>query len=283
MELVYEVTSAGQDLPALLPEGQEVELTVTMVSDSQITMSAFFPSLDHTIDIQVPTNTVQQAVEPTLLESDIRKAKQALDLIRQEGVYADTAELDQLDAELTDINKRLDQGRADDDRNKEVLDNLRRSLRKLDDIQDASEWPKTEAELKDVFYRLEDTNKNFGNAESTQLLEQFRGHIHQVISGRKVRLGQDLIESMRQLDFALVDEGLGAQMEITMLNQFNADFDTHDWSDRNKAKLLITQGLQMAGANPSKVQLRALVMELYKLLPTVQQPILSGDDSLLTD
>jgi hypothetical protein len=57
----------------------------------------------------------------------------------------------------------------------------------------------------------------------------------------------------------------------------------HDWSDRNKAKMLISQGLQIAATSPSKQRLRHIVIELYKLLPGIDKPILAGDGTVLTD
>ena len=89
---------------------------------------------------------------------------------------------------------------------------------------------------------------------------------------------------MRHLDFRLIDEGLGAQMEIGLLQQFNAEFDSHSWRDRNKARMLINQGLQMAANNPSKERLRPLISELFRLLPEMDRPIRpGGDQSVLTN
>ena len=282
-EHVYDVIISGEDVPALLPDGSDVDLTINVDKSERITLSAFFPYLHHTHEIEVPNSTTQQEIQADWLESEIRKAKQTLNLIKQEGTYSDSETLDKLSIELNDIQKRFEQGKGDYDRKKEVLENLRRSLRKLDDIQDASEWPKTEEELKDVYYRLEETNKELGNEKTTAVVEQFKEQIPQVIKEQNVKVARELIDNMRHLDFMLIDQGLGAQMEIGLLQQFNEDFDSHDWSDRNKARTLINQGLQMAANNPSKKKLRPVVIELYKLLPDVKQPILSGDDSVLTD
>ncbi|MEO0075427.1 MAG: hypothetical protein ABIK31_04880, partial [candidate division WOR-3 bacterium] len=184
----------------------------------------------------------------------------------------------------------LQHGRSDYDRKKQVLDNLRRCLRKLDDIQDSTEWPKTEEELKDAFYKLEETFKEFeGKVEGLneervkEAIAQFKEQIPQVIKDKNVKVSRELIDLMRGMTFAIVDAGLGARLEISLLRQFNDEFDIHDWSDRNKAKILINQGLQLAATNPSKQRLRSIVIELYKLLPGIDKPIFSGDDSVLTD
>jgi len=276
-EHVYDIIISGEDLPKLLPEGSDVDL-IFNVDTSKITLSAFFPILDYTYEKEVPTSTMQAEVDAEWLENEINKAQQTINLIKQEGACSDQEELNKLDSEINDNKKRFDQGRGDYDRKKDVLDSLKRSLKKLDKIQDDNEWPKTEEELKAVFYRLEDTNKQFGNEESAPIVEQFKDQIPEVIKEKNVKIAQELIDNMRQFDFSLADKGLGAQMEIMMLQNFNDDFDTLDWGDRNRARMTLDRGLQMAANNPTKERLRPVVLELYKLLPDTDKPIIDGGD-----
>lgn len=289
-EHVYDVIISGEDLPALLPEGSDVDLTVKVDKSERITLSAFFPYLTFTQEVDVPSNTTQKEIDAKWLETEISKAKQTLNIIKQEGDFADKDSLNKLSIELAELEKLLEQGRSDYDRKKQIIDNLRRSLRKLDDIQDSTEWPKTEEELKDAFYKLEETFKEFeGKVEGLneerikEAIAQFKEQIPQIIRDKNVKVAKELTDLMRGLSFTLVDQALGAQMEIMMLKQFNDEFDMHDWSDRNKAKMLISQGLQIAATNPSKQRLRPIVIELYKLLPGIDKPIFAGDDSVLTD
>jgi len=275
-EHVYDVIITGEDLPKLLPEGSDVDLTVKVDKSERISLSAFFPILDYTHEIEVPSDTTQKEIDANWLGSEINKAQQTLNLIKQEGVYYDQEKLDKLDTEISETKKRFEQGKGDYDRKKDVLDNLRRSLKSLDEIQASSEWPKTEEELKDVFYRLEETNKKFGNEKTNIIVEQYKEQIPEIIKEKNVKVAQEMIDNMRQLDFALIDQGLGAQMEIMMLKNFNDEFDTLDWSDRNRARMTLDRGLQMAANNPSKENLRQVVIELYNLLPDTQKPIIGG-------
>ena len=275
-EHVYDVIITGEDLPKLLPEGSDVDLTVKVDKSERITLSAFFPALDYTHEIEVPSNTTQKEIDATWLESEINKAQQTLNLIKQEGVYSDQEKLDSLDAEISETKKRFEQGKGDYDRKKDVLDSLRRSLKKLDEIQASSEWPKTGEELKDVFYRLEETNQKFGNEKTNGIVEQFKEQIPEIIKEKNVKVAQEMIDNMRQLDFALIDKGLGAQLEIGLLHNFNDDFDTLDWKDRNRARMTLDRGFQIAANNPTKAALRPIIIELYNLLPDTQKPIVGG-------
>jgi molecular chaperone DnaK len=275
-EHVYDVIITGEDLPKLLPESSHVDLTVKVDKSERITLSVFFPTLDYTHEIGVPSDTTQKEIDTNWLGSEINKAQQTLNLIKQEGVYQDQEKLDKLDTEISETKKRFEQGKGDYDRKKDVLDSLRRSLKNLDEIQASSEWPKTEEELKDVFYRLEETNKQFGNDKTNSIVEQFKEQIPEIIKDGIVKVAQEMIDNMRQLDFALIDQGLGAQMEIMLLKNFHDDFDTLDWKDRNRARMTLDRGLQMAANNPSKENLRQVVIELYNLLPDPQKPIIGG-------
>lgn len=288
-EHVFDVIISGEQLPSLLPEGSDVDLTLKVDKSERVTVSAFFPYLNFTEEVVIP-ETVQKEIDAKWLETEISKAKQTLNIIKQEGDFTDKDSLNKLSNELAELEKLLEQGRSDYDRKKQIIDNLRRSLRKLDDIQDSTEWPKTEEELKDAFYKLEETFKEFeGKVEGLnedrikEAIAQFKEQIPQIIRDKNVKVAKELTDLMRGLSFTLVDQALGAQMEIMMLKQFNDEFDMHDWSDRNKAKMLVSQGLQIAATNPSKQRLRPIVIELYKLLPGIDKPIFAGDDSVLTD
>ena len=239
--------------------------------------SAFFPYLEFTFEKNIETENIGE-VDANWLESEINKAQQTLNLIKQEGVYSDQIKLDKLDTEISETKKHFEQGKGDYDRKKDVLDSLRRSLRTLDDIQDESEWPKTEEELKDVYYRLEETNKQFGNDKTNGIIEQFKDKIPEIIKDKIVKFAQEMIDNMRSLDFALVDQGLGAKMEIGYLMHFNDEFDTLDWKDKNRARITLDRGLQMAANNPTKENLRPIIIELFKLLPETDKPIIGGGD-----
>ena len=287
---MYDVIITGEQLPALLPEGSDVDLTIKVDKSERISISAFFPYLNFTEEISVPSNTTQKEIDADWLEIEIAKAKQSLNIIKNEGGATNKEELEKLNSEVAELEKLLEQGRSDYDRKKQVLDNLRRSLRKIDDVQDAAEFPKTEEELKNAFYRLEETFKKVeGKVEEINdggvraAIAQFKEQIPQVIKEKNVKVAKELIDQMRGLDFMLVDAALGAQMEIQILKEFNDEFDINEWSDRNKAKMLIQQGLSIAASTPTKAKLRPIVIELYKLLPKSDKPIFVGDDSVLTD
>jgi molecular chaperone DnaK len=277
-EHVYDVIITGEHLPRLLPEGSDVDLTLKVDKSERITVSAFFPTLDFTHEIEVPRDTTQKEIDEDWLEAEIHKATQSLKLIKEADTFTDIDKLNQIESELDDSKTEFDQGKGDYDRKMGILDSLRNTLKEIDTLQAKGEWPKIEEELKSVFYSLEETNTQFSNDKAIQIINEFKAQIPGVIKDKNIKVAQDLIDNMRQLDYAIAAEGLGAQMEIMHLNHFNEEFDILQWRDRSRARSILDRGLQMAVDNPEKERLQPIISELYKLLPDADKKILSDGD-----
>lgn len=278
---IYDIIISGVHLPKLLPAGSDVDLTIKVDQSERKTASIYFPLLDHTEEIDVPTDTKQKDIDEDWLEESIEKTRHTLNFIILEGVYEDTDILDKLESDLDNIERNFNQGRKDYDTKMQTRTNLRKVLKEIEKIQEMSEWPKIEEELKTAFYRLEQTCDRFDNEQAKQLVQQIKRQIPDVIKTKDAKLAQNLIESINSLGFQITDEGLGAQMEVSILHNLNEEFDTLDWHDRRRARTLLDKGLQMAATNPVKEQLRSIVIELYRLLPDTEKPLAGGDTSLL--
>lgn len=280
-EHVYDVIISGQDVPSLLPENSDVDITLYVDNSERMKIEAYFPLLDHTCEIEIPTNNVQKEIDANWLKSELNKAKQSIIMIKQEGIHKDLNELDALSTEISELDKLLEQGKSDYDRKKQVLDNLKRVLKKIDQVQENTEWPRVEEELKSVFYSLEETNRDLGNQETTAIVNQFKEQVPIIIKERNVKLAKELVENMRALGFSILDVGLGPRLEIGLIHDFNQNFNTHEWSDRNRARILINQGIQIAANNPTKERLRPIVIELFNLLPKAERAVIPGAGDLL--
>ncbi len=287
---VFSAIITGEDMPSFLPAESNVDLTIN-VDNEKITLTAYFPLLDHSHLMTFDSRDLGEGqIDLGYLDTEIARAKQTLSLMKSEYDSVVEQEVDKLYADICELEKLLSQGRGDFDRRKQVLNDLRRKLRRIDKIQEETEFPKLAEELKSVFYRLEKTFQRYeGQCEglnenaAREAIKQFKQQIPQVIKEGNVKVAKELIQDIRGLDFALLDAGMGAQMEINLLKEFNDDFEIHEWSDKNKARMLIKQGLDIAANSPSKRKLRPILIELFKLLPKSDKPIFADDDSILTD
>ncbi len=278
-EHVYDAVIKGDDLKSFLPVDSPLELTVNVVKDSVIRMKAFFPTLDDTVTIDVETENVQTAHSAEWLGEEIGKAKRALKVLTEYGEHSDPTEVEKLCQSITEIETSLDQAPSDYDRRMQVRNNLRDILRKVDRIEDSAEWPATKEKLEETLNDLEDYLSRHRESLNPAVVEraeaalrQFSEQVPIVIRAQDNRLAKQLTEEIDGTGFALSDALYGVQLYIKILRDYDEEFEIHDWSDRNRARLLINQGLGMAANSPTRDGMRGLLREIFSLLPESDQP-----------
>ena len=271
-EHVTDIIISGADLPSLLPENSDVDLTVNVDRSEKITVTAFFPYLDFTYEATVERTV--SSIETSWLENEIRKAKGSIAELKQDG-NSDNGQLAKVEAELEQIDKSFENNKNDVDGKQEVLTNLRKSLKTIDELNDTTEWPKLEETLKEEFYRLEKANNDLGNEKTTQVVNQFRSQLDEVIRAKDVKLGNVLLEEMTQFFVQLTF----IYQLIGFIRSHNDNFGSFHWKDSGRARTLLNKGVQIIGENPTVDDLHPVVISLIDLLPNEERP--SGDDSVL--
>jgi len=273
-EHVYDIIISGTDLPALLPENSDVDLTVNLDKSQKMTVNAYFPYLDYTEEIEVPTDTLQ-SVKTNWLANEIRKAKGSIVELKNQGNHANDSQIEKLETEVAQLEKSFNSNKSDVDTKQEVLTNLRKSLKVVDELNEGREWPQLEEELKDEFYRLEEVNKKLGDDRSTQIVNQLRNQLDQVIPTKDVKLGMALLEEIRDVFFGMT---MIYQL-IGIIREYNQNFGNYPWVDSSRARQLLNTGMQKIAENPEVEDLRQIVISLYQLLPEEVRP--SSDDTVL--
>ena len=271
-EHVTDIKISGADLPSLLPENSDVDLTVNIDRSEKITVTAWFPYLDFTYETSVERTI--SSIETDWLSNEIRKAKGSISELKQDG-NSDDANLQKIEAELEQIEKSFENNKNEVDAKSQVLSNLRKSLKTIDELNETTEWPKLEETLKEEFYRLEKANNELGNDKTTQIVNQFRSQLEEVIKAKDVKLGNVLLEEINMFFFKLTE----IYQFIRMIRNFNGNFEDYDWSDSNRARQLVNSGISKISENPDKEELRQILISLYDMLPDDEKP--SGDDSIL--
>lgn len=278
-EHVYDVQIKGDDLRSFLPADSPLELTVHVAKDGDITMKVYFPTLDDTVSVNVPTESKQTAYSAEQLYGEIGAANRAVGALGSLGSHVDPTELEKLSEALNEIETSLDQAPEDYDRRMQVRNNVREVLRKVDKLEDSADWPATQQKLNDTFKHLEDYFEKIrddlapaGAERARAAIDQLREQIPAVIKTQDKKTAKRVIEDMDRMGFALSDVLLGVHMYIEILRSYDEEFDIHDWSDRNKARLLINQGIGMAANNPTREGMLSLLRELFSLLPESDQP-----------
>lgn len=271
-EHVSDITISGLDLPGLLPENSDVDLTVKVDRSEKITVMAYFPYLDHTEEVEV--KSIAKSIDDGWLSNEIRKAKFAVKEL-QKNANVDAAMSTKHASNIDEIESQFERNRGDEAGRSEVLELLRKVLKEIDELQGAAEWPKLQEELKDLYYKLEKANNDLGDDRTTRQVEEFRTQLDSIIRSKDIKLGNVLLDEMGSFFFRLT---MIYQL-MGFVRNYHEDFDSYNWKDPSKARGLINEGLRIIGQNPTTDELHPVVMSLLNLLPDDERP--SEDNTVL--
>jgi len=266
---IYDVIITGETIPKLLPEGSDVEITIKVDRSEKMMFSAYFPLIEHTEELEIDIKNTEPP-KPEFLQSEIHKA------IRTAKKVNDTDAIANLEKLESDVQK----SGVTNDGKLQILDNLRKELLKLEEAEKKAEWPKVEQELKDAFYELEDLiEKIKANSDDNDLnmdkveahIQEYKKTIEQVIKDKNTKEAKHLISEIGSLDFNLRNAVTGNAMDVQFLKHIDSDFNSYHWKDRNKARQLCNQGLQLATAGNTG-GIRNILVQLISLMPDDEKP-----------
>ena len=257
-----EVIITGETLPALLPEGSDVDITIK-VDRSQLTkFTAYFPLLNHTEELEIE---IKQTEPPTeeLLTKEILKAKRT----------AQRVNANDISEKLEELEKQLENEKGSADGKMKILDGLRKELLKLDIAEKVAEWPKVEQELKDAFYILEDLiEKIKANRDDEDLdidkvethMQEYKKTIEHIIQHKDLKSAKELTEEIDVVDRELRNSVSGGLVDKGRLEYHDREFNTLQWKDKTKARQLVNQGLKLISEGKTS-QLRPILHQIWDL------------------
>lgn len=260
--LVTEVVITGEDLPALLPEGSEVEITIKIDSSQLMKFSAYFPLLNHIEELQVDINNTEPPTEE-LLNNEISKAKKVAKKVNDSDV---SNNLDELEVQLEN-----EKGSADG--KMKILDSLRKELLILDKAEKLAEWPKIEKALKDSFFeweelinKIEDNNDDgeidIDKVKSNNI--EFKNTIEQIIRQKDSKAAKELTDIIVGLIIELRNSLTGGDVDRRRIEYHDKEFNNISWKDKNKARVLVNQGLKLIEEGKTN-QLKSILYQIWDL------------------
>ena len=254
-EFVGEVEINGDDVDVTIPKNANVDITVKVDRNEQMTVDAYFPDQDVTI-----TKTIDTSIKQTLedakrfSEREMPKARRAIRDLKQEG------------HDVTSLERQLESVEREQENSSEskmVMQHLKEVLRSIEDFEDSTEWGRVEAQLREEFERLEKANADLGDAKTTQAVNALRSQVDDVIRRQDVKMATELKELVHTLFFQLtmVYQCMG------VIQGMNRDFDTIRWKDRTRARQLLNQGIAEINNQPTRDKLQPIAAALIELLP----------------
>lgn len=254
-EFVGEVEINGDDVDVTIPTNANVDITVKVDRNEQMTVDAYFPDQDVTVSKTIDTSK-KQSIEDAkdFADEQLPKAKRSIRNLRNEG------------HDVSDLEQQLDSvenEHANSTESKMVMQHLKEVLRKIEDFEDNTEWGRVEAELRDEFDRLEKANADLGNNKTNQAVNALRQQIDEVIRKQDIKMARELKGIVTHLFYQLT---MVYQCRY-LIEDMNRDFDVIRWKDRNRARTLINQGLSEINNQPTREKLQPIAVALLELLP----------------
>lgn len=254
-EYVADVVITGDDIETLIPEGSEVDITLRVDSSEQMRLEAHFLATDQTVEKVLDTSKKQtlESIEQEIKDG-MRDAGAAIARLEGDGIPVGElqSDLDRVKAESGNSGER-----------KAVLQHLKEVLRKIESLDESTEWQRLERELRDEFDRLEAAQHKLGDDKTARLVEQLRQQTDKVIRTMDVKMGRETLDEVRSLfvHLTMVYQCMG------LIKRCQARFGIIRWKDAARARQLVNKGLELMTAQPTVEQLHPIACALIDLMP----------------
>ena len=275
---VATVKITGNDIGKLLPKNSEINLFLEIVKDGVFNLSIDIPFLNETLEKPFDVSQKQKGEDDKWFDQQFDDLESEIEEFEENNDNYDTDKINNIKSNINDIKKGYDSRKLDDDTRMQTRDNLRKQFAEFDNVENESTWPTAESSLKDSFYKLEDKLKNSENDGLIHSLDRIRRQMEKVIAKKDVKSAKQLEGEISSLMLSILDDEHGVELYISILYNFNQDFNSQAWTNRSKARSILDNAMREAVSSPDKNRIRNYVGQLYGLLPRTEK---EGRDDIL--
>lgn len=256
---LYDVILNGEDLPNVLPEGSEVNIRLHAERSGTVdSLIVDIPYLDMEIDLteRVSSNTKTE-LPKSLIDYEISEMKKKVREMNDQKLIQ----------RIEEIQNQYNSA-SDRDSKDQTLAELQELGKEIDAQYALGEWEREEKRLRGMFDETEKDNQKYGNAQTTQILNQLRENVDNVIHSKNVEMAKELYDQLWAFDFKLAE----VDFYIAWIIGWKRDFNIKSWSDKSHAITLINKGIDIIKNQPTADKLRPIVDGLIALLPIDERP-----------
>lgn len=254
-EYVADVVITGDDMESLIPENSSVDVILKVDTSEQMTLEVHFLASDFTVEKKLDTSK-KQSVEDAenVIKKQLKEAQQSIDRL---------ADADISDAKIQEELDRVKEEAKNSSEKKAVLQHLKEVLRKIESLDENTEWQRLEAKLREEFDRLEKAQNDLGDENTARLVNQLRLQTDQAIRSKDVCVGREILEQINSLfiHLTLVYQCMG------LIRSCHKRFDTICWKDSSRARQLLNRGLEEINNQPTVEKLHPIACGLINLMP----------------
>ena len=254
-EHIGDVVINGDEVEQFIPTESLVNITLKVDSSEQMKIEAYFPATDTTIEKPLDTSKKQSLEEAErYIVKGLSDAQRSINRLRVSGISIDDVEreLEQVKYEAQNSSEK-----------KMVLQHLKEVLRKIEDLDESTEWQRLEDDLRYEFEQLEEAQEKHGDVKSQQAVDNLRLQVDKAISAKDVKIGYEVLEQMRSLHAHLCM----LELCIELIYDYNRRFTSVCWKDSSRARHLINKGMEEINNQPTVEDLHPIACSIIELLP----------------
>ena len=263
---VSTVRLTGQDIGKLLPKGSEVNLFLEIIRDGVFNLSIDIPYLNDTIE--KPFEQEEQKGEgDNWFAEQFKNIESEIAAFENENEAYDKNSLEKIKTNIKESKDEFESRKSDYDTRMKVRDNIRKQFTALDNLTNVSAWPIAEQELKTTFYELEKKVTSSDDSNTKSAFESLKKRMDTVLVSQNVLEAKDLKDEMGALFIQILDNEHGVELFISILMNFNDDFDSQPWTNRSQARTILNSAMKEVMANPNRERALSYCQQLWRLLP----------------
>ena len=254
-EHVGDVVITGDEVEQLIPTDSTVDVTLKVDTSEQMVLEVHFPATDTSVEKPLEKSK-KQSIEDAEKEitKGIAEAQRSISRLNNSGISTNDVEVD-----LGNVKDEA----ANSSEKKMVLQHLKEVLRKIEDLDESTEWQRLEQELREEFERLEKAQNDLGNDKTGQLVNQLRSQTDQVIRSKDVRMGREVLDQINSLfiHLTMVYQCMG------FIQDCHRRFTSICWKDSSRARHLVSKGMEEINTQPAVEKLLPIARQIIELMP----------------
>lgn len=258
---VFDVVITGDDVPALIPENSDIDITIKVDRSQIMTLEANFPVIGESIEKEIEVGTRSEADNDKEVRERFDEAKRKQAQLQKAAGITDK-ELELSSKMIADIESRFDGEIATADGTMHLLASLREAFREMESIEKNHEWDALEAELRSEFARLEKANNELGNKYDAQVAD-LRSRTDRAITSKNIQAARDTLSDINEVFMActFIYQLMG------FIDHHSRNFNAYSWKNASVARSQLNRGMQMIGSgHPDVEELRGVCLAVIEQL-----------------
>lgn len=273
---ICDLKITGKNLPYDLPGGTEVEITIEVNESREVTVEAFIPTIDLSLNARATIHAEDINIEQ--IESDLHVQRERIKTIE---ANCTTKERSKLENTVQSVDTSISNAQIDQEEKRKAHKQIKDLKVKLDQIEEAKKMPQLTKEFNesivDVQKVLEtlgdDKDKNVNNNQLETLKEEGKKAIESKDKHLLVRVN----EQIKELGMRVVLSN--PAMWVHQFEKLTAE--NHTFLNEKEANYFITKGKRAVELGDVD-ELKRCVHGLIRLLPPEEQEAIRGDISGIT-